>query len=82
MKLGDSASVRKGQMLAFTGFPIGMLLGFHPATHRAMVVAITPVALPGTTARQLIPQTISRIRDSWRMLKGVPAWATGSRIAS
>ena len=64
MKLGDSASVREGQMLAFTGFPIGMLLGFHPATHRAMVAAITPVALPGITARQLIPQTISRIRDS------------------
>jgi S1-C subfamily serine protease len=46
MKLGDSASVREGQMLAFTGFPIGMVLGFHPATHRGMVAAITPVALP------------------------------------
>lgn len=64
MKLGDSASVREGQMLAFTGFPIGMVLGFHPATHRAMVSAITPVALPGITARQLHPRTISRIRDS------------------
>ena len=47
LKLGDSASVREGQMLAFTGFPIGMVLGFHPATHRGMVAAITPVALPG-----------------------------------
>jgi S1-C subfamily serine protease len=64
MKLGDSASVREGRMLAFTGFPIGMVLGFHPATHRAMVAAITPVALPGITARQLNPRTISRIRDS------------------
>ncbi len=64
MKLGDSASVREGQMLAFTGFPIGMVLGFHPATHRAMVAAITPVALPGITARQLNPRTISRIRDA------------------
>jgi S1-C subfamily serine protease len=64
MTLGDSASVREGQMLAFTGFPIGMVLGFHPATHRGMVAAITPVALPGITARQLDPRTISRIRDS------------------
>jgi S1-C subfamily serine protease len=64
MKLGDSASVREGQMLAFTGFPIGMVLGFHPATHRGMVAAITPVALPGISARQLNPRTISRIRDS------------------
>jgi len=64
MTLGDSASVREGQMLVFTGFPIGMVLGFHPATHRGMVAAITPVALPGITARQLNPRTISRIRDT------------------
>ena len=64
MKLGDSASVREGQMLAFTGFPIGMVLGFHAATHRGMVAAITPVALPGITARQLNAQMIGRIRDS------------------
>jgi serine protease Do len=64
LKLGDSDTVREGQMLTFTGFPIGMVLGFHPATHRGMVAAITPVALPGITARQLNAQMISRIRDS------------------
>ena len=64
VQLGDSASVREGQMLAFTGFPIGMVLGFHPATHRGMVAAITPVALPGITARELNARMISRIRES------------------
>jgi serine protease Do len=64
MKLGDSASVREGQMLAFTGFPIGMVLGFHPATHRGMVAAITPVVTPGITAKQLNARMIGRIRDS------------------
>lgn len=64
MTLGDSANVREGQMLAFTGFPIGMVLGMHPATHRGMVAALVPVALPGITARQLDDRTISRIRDS------------------
>lgn len=64
LNLGDSNIVREGQTLAFTGFPIGMVLGFHPATHRGMVAAITPVALPGITARQLTARTISRIRDS------------------
>lgn len=64
LKLGDSDSVREGKMLAFTGFPIGMVLGFHPATHRGMVSAITPVVLPGITARQLTAQMIRRIRDS------------------
>jgi serine protease Do len=64
LKLGDSATVREGQMLAFTGFPIGMVLGFHPATHRGMVAAITPVVTPGLTARELNAQMINRIRDS------------------
>jgi S1-C subfamily serine protease len=64
MPIGDSDSVREGQMLAFTGFPIGLVLGMHPATHRGMVSAIVPVALPGITARTLDERTISRIRDS------------------
>jgi serine protease Do len=64
LKLGDSASVQEGQMLTFTGFPIGMVLGFHPATHRGMVAAITPVALPGITAKQLTSRTINRMRES------------------
>jgi S1-C subfamily serine protease len=64
LQLGDSTKVREGQMLALTGFPMGMVLGFHPATHRAMVSAITPVALPGITAKQLTAKAISRIRDS------------------
>ena len=64
MRIGDSATVREGQMLAFTGFPIGMVLGFHAATHRCMVSAITPVVIPGITARQLNAQMIGRIRES------------------
>jgi serine protease Do len=63
LKLGDSASVSEGRMLAFTGFPIGMVLGFHPATHRGMVSAITPVVTPGITAKQLNAEMISRIRE-------------------
>lgn len=64
LKLGDSAGVREGQSLVFTGFPIGMVLGFHPATHRGAIAAITPVALPGITAKQLTAQTINRLRNS------------------
>jgi S1-C subfamily serine protease len=35
LTIGDSSSIREGQALAFTGFPIGMALGLYPATHRA-----------------------------------------------
>ena len=64
MFLTDSASIREGRMMAFTGFPIGMVLGFHPATHRGMVSALTPIVQPGITAKQLNAEMISRIRDS------------------
>ena len=54
--------VREGQSVAFMGFPIGNALGLVPVTHRAMVSAITPIAMPGDTARQLNEKAISRLR--------------------
>lgn len=62
MTLGESADVREGMMLAFTGFPIGMVLGMHPATHRAMVAALVPVVLPALSATQLSDKLVSRQR--------------------
>ena len=64
LTLGDSSRVREGQTLAFTGFPIAMVLGFYPATHRGMIAAITPVVRPGITAKTLNAKMINSIRDS------------------
>jgi S1-C subfamily serine protease len=64
LKIGDSEKVREGQQLAFIGFPIGMALGLYPATHRATVAALVPIARAGVTARQLNPRMIKRLRDS------------------
>lgn len=64
MELGDSGTVREGQMFAFTGFPIGMVLGFHPVTHRGMLSSITPIALPAHNARKLDVKTINRLQKS------------------
>lgn len=64
LKLGDSSTVHEGQMLVFTGFPIGMVLGLHPVTHRAMVSSITPVVMPGLSSKQLDVKMINRLRGS------------------
>jgi S1-C subfamily serine protease len=64
LKLRDSDSVVEGENLLFTGFPIGGVLGLFPATHRAMVSAIAPIALPSASSRQLDPKVIRRLRDS------------------
>ena len=61
LKLGDSAKVREGQEVFFTGYPIGSILGPHPATHRAIIASVTPIAIPLSRAGELRPQTIRRL---------------------
>jgi len=60
--LGDSALVRDGATIAFTGFPLGNALGFYPVTHRGIVASITPIAIPAPTARQLNAPIIRRLQ--------------------
>jgi S1-C subfamily serine protease len=63
LTLDGSNRVREGQEYAFTGFPIGAVLGLYPATHRALIAAITPVVTPKVHATQLNPASIKRIRS-------------------
>jgi S1-C subfamily serine protease len=46
LKLLPKQRVREGDLIAFTGFPIGAVLGLYPATHRGIVSALTPFAIP------------------------------------
>jgi S1-C subfamily serine protease len=64
LKLGDSATVLEGQDLAFTGFPLGMVLGLHHVTHRAMLSAITPVVMPSLSSRGLDARAIVQLQRS------------------
>lgn len=64
MGLGDSGTAREGQTLAFTGFPIGMILGFYPVTHRAIVSSITPIVLPARNSRGLDAKRIGQLQRS------------------
>lgn len=64
LELGDSGTAREGQALAFTGFPIGMILGFHPVTHRGMLSSITPVVLPALNSKQLNVKMLSQLQKS------------------
>lgn len=63
LALGASASVREGRSVYFTGFPIGAVLGPVPVTHRAIVAAITPIALPAGRAAELNAAQIKRLTE-------------------
>ena len=62
LTLQSGELVREGQDVAFTGFPIGTVLGLAPVTHRGIISAITPVAIPSATAQQLNAKVISRLK--------------------
>ena len=52
---------REGQVVLFTGFPIGAALGIIAATHRGMIAAITPIAIPTPAASNLDPRIVRRL---------------------
>jgi S1-C subfamily serine protease len=61
LALRDSDTVREGDSVLFTGFPIGSVLGPFPATHRGMVAAITPIVIPPPNTSQLDAAMIRRL---------------------
>lgn len=63
LTLAGDTMVREGSDVAFTGFPIGIVLGLYPATHRGIVAAVTPVVTPALTSRALTAEHIRRIRS-------------------
>ena len=65
LKIGNSSTVREGQSLAFTGFPVAMALGLYPATHRATLAALVPIARAGITGKELDPRMVTRLRDPY-----------------
>ncbi|MFC1601982.1 serine protease [Pseudomonadota bacterium] len=69
LKLDDTPSVREGELYAFTGFPIGMVLGLHPVTHRGIVSAITPIVIPALNARRLEVKHIRRMQDPFNVFQ-------------
>jgi len=69
MPLGNSDRVREGELYAFTGFPIGMVLGMRPVTHRGIVSAITPIAIPQRSGRELDMEMIRRLSAPYNVFQ-------------
>lgn len=53
---------RPGDRVAFTGFPIGAVLGLYAATHEGIVSAITPIARPVNRSGDLNATQLRRLR--------------------
>jgi len=69
LAMDTTREVRPGQLYAFTGFPIGAVLGQYPATHRGIVASIPPIMTPQANARQLTPAQIKRSRHPFSVFQ-------------
>ncbi|MCB1869739.1 MAG: trypsin-like peptidase domain-containing protein [Gammaproteobacteria bacterium] len=69
LKIGNSDGVREGEEYAFTGFPIGMVLGLYPVTHRGIISAVTPIVIPSTSADRLSASQIRRMRNPYTVFQ-------------
>lgn len=63
LALARDERVQEGQEIAFTGFPIGAVLGLTPVTHRGLISAITPIGIPQGKARDLNPALVRRLAN-------------------
>jgi len=67
--LADNDNVREGLEVAFTGYPIGSVLGLYPVSHRGIVSSITPIAVPQVSTGQLNAKAIRRLRDPYMVFQ-------------
>ncbi|WP_334031629.1 S1 family peptidase [Alteromonas sp. P256] len=74
LSLAQSTLLPPGIEVAFTGFPIGAVLGLYPATHRGYISAITPDAIPARNADELTIAMMKRL-DSTTLIYQLDAVA-------
>lgn len=65
LRLGPTDGLAEGNIVAFTGFPVGAVLELFPVTHRGMVSAITPIVIPARRSEVLDPKMIRRLNDNF-----------------
>lgn len=54
-----------GSSIAFTGFPIGAVLGLYPVTHRGIIASTTPTIVPVPSAGQISIKMLKSLRNPY-----------------
>lgn len=65
MTLANESFRGDGSYIAFTGFPIGSILGLYPVTHRGIIASTTPTVVPAQTAGQISLKMLKRMRNPY-----------------
>ena len=65
MQLANGQFREDGSYIAFTGFPIGSVLGLYPVTHRGIIASTTPTVVPAASAGKISIQMLKRMRNPY-----------------
>jgi S1-C subfamily serine protease len=69
LKLADSGDVQEGATVAFTGYPLGLILGLNPTTHVGIISAISPIILPSPKARTIKKELVEFMRQPYEVFQ-------------
>jgi S1-C subfamily serine protease len=62
LRLAVDNAVREGEVYAFTGYPLGAVLGLYAATNRGIISAISPIIIPPSHGQQLSKDLIKHLQ--------------------
>lgn len=65
--LAPRGAARPGESVAFTGFPIGAVLGLYPTTHAGIISAVTPIVRSVDQSRELSALQLRRMRNVYNV---------------
>lgn len=65
LKIENTRKIHEGESVAFTGFPIGAVLGLFPVTHQGIISSISPVIIPAPASSILTAKMIKRLKNPY-----------------
>ena len=69
LQMASMSDVKEGMAVAITGFPFGSSLGFFPVTHRGIVSALPPIAVPAPGTKALSAHRIRELDNPYTIIQ-------------
>ena len=69
LRLAAGSPPQEGEGVAFTGFPIGAVLGLYPVTHRGIISCVVPLAVPQAGTRTLSSAQLKRLNHPFEVFQ-------------
>lgn len=69
LPMAGEDSLKEGHQVAFTGYPIGLVLGLNATTHTGIVSAIAPVMLPSPHGSLIKGDMVKYLEHPWDIIQ-------------